>query len=122
MVLHDELDLAPGKVRVKTGGGNAGHNGLRSIDRHVGPDYKRVRIGVGHPGEKRLVHGHVLHDFAKSDQDWLDRLLPALAEAAPYLIRGDDSGFMNKVGLLINPNPPSPRPPPSSPSGPDDGL
>ncbi|MDP6352969.1 MAG: aminoacyl-tRNA hydrolase [Alphaproteobacteria bacterium] len=117
VVVHDDLDLVPGKVRVKTGGGHGGHNGLRSIDRHIGPDYKRVRIGIGHPGEKRLVHDYVLHDFATADQDWLDRLLPALAEAAPYLVRGDDSGFMNKVSLLTNPRP---APPPSP--GSDDGV
>lgn len=100
IVIHDDIDLVPGKVRVKTGGGAGGHKGLRSIDSHIGKDYRRVRLGVGHPGDKRLVESYVLHDFAKADQSWLDRLLPAVAEAAPYLVRGDDSGFMNKVSVL----------------------
>ncbi len=101
VVFHDELDLAPGKVRVKLGGGVAGHNGLRSIAACLGTaEFKRVRIGIGHPGHKDKVTGHVLSDFAKSERPWLERLLDALAEAAPLLARGDDSGFMNKVALL----------------------
>ncbi|MCX7629439.1 MAG: aminoacyl-tRNA hydrolase [Geminicoccaceae bacterium] len=100
VVFHDELDLAPGKVRVKLGGGVAGHNGLRSIRDCLGSaDFKRVRIGIGHPGQKERVVAHVLSDFAKSERPWLERLLDAIAEAAPLLARGDDSGFMNKVTL-----------------------
>lgn len=101
VVLHDELDLAPGKVRVKQGGGVAGHNGLKSLAAHLGSqDFKRVRLGIGHPGQKELVTGHVLGDFHKSDAEWLDPLLDGLAEAAPLLAQGDDAGFMNKVALI----------------------
>lgn len=106
IVIHDELDLAPGKLRVKKGGGAGGHNGLRSIDAHLGPDYWRVRLGVGHPGEKDRVTGHVLNDFAKADEAWLAPLLDAVAEAFPLLLAGDDNGFMNKVQVQIRP----PRP------------
>ncbi|MBI1210757.1 MAG: aminoacyl-tRNA hydrolase [Alphaproteobacteria bacterium] len=113
VVIYDEIDLAPGKLRVKTGGGNAGHNGLRSISAHVGNDYRRVRIGIGHPGIKEVVPLHVLHDFAKSDRAWLDPLIDAIADAAPYLADGDDAGFMNKVALLT-----APPKPPSKPSDP----
>src|SRR4029079_18481095 len=88
VVFHDELDLAPGKVRVKTGGGVAGHNGLRSLTAHIGNDYVRVRIGIGHPGAKELVTGHVLRDFAKVEHDWLESLLAAIAAEAPYLAEG----------------------------------
>ncbi|MBN9511009.1 MAG: aminoacyl-tRNA hydrolase [Alphaproteobacteria bacterium] len=98
---HDELDLAPGKVRVKRGGGAAGHNGLRSMDRALGtPDYWRVRLGIGHPGEKDRVLGYVLGDFAKADRDWLIPLLDAVAEAAPLLAAGRTEDFMSKVALL----------------------
>jgi len=104
VVFHDELDLAAGKLRLKLGGGVAGHNGLRSIDACLGSrEFRRVRIGIGHPGHKDRVTGHVLGDFAKADQPWLDRLLDALAEAAPHLADGDDSGFMNRVALLTQP-------------------
>ncbi len=99
IVFHDELDLAPGKLRVKTGGGIAGHNGLRSIARHIGPDFRRVRLGIGHPGSKARVHGYVLSDFAKADQDWLDPLLDSIAQNAPLVAKGDDAGFMNKIAL-----------------------
>ena len=88
MVFHDEIDLAPGKVRVKTGGGIAGHNGLRSITAHVGNDYRRVRIGVGHPGVKELVHGHVLGDFAKSERGWVEALCEIIADNAELLAQG----------------------------------
>ncbi|HTN60123.1 MAG TPA: aminoacyl-tRNA hydrolase [Devosia sp.] len=98
-VLYDELDLIPGKVRVKIGGGNGGHNGLRSIDPQLGPDYRRVRLGIGHPGRKEMVIHHVLGDFAKSDQLWLDPLLDAIAKNASLLVNGDDNGFMNKIAL-----------------------
>ena len=101
VVFHDELDLAPGKVRVKLGGGVAGHNGLRSIAEQLGTaEFRRVRIGIGHPGHKDKVVSYVLSDFAKVERPWLERLLDALAEAAPLLARGDESGFMNKVTLL----------------------
>jgi PTH1 family peptidyl-tRNA hydrolase len=98
---HDELDLVPGKVRVKRGGGAAGHNGLRSMDRMLGtPEYWRVRLGIGHPGIKERVMGHVLGDFAKVDRDWLVPLLDAVAEAAPLLASAKAEEFMTKVALL----------------------
>jgi PTH1 family peptidyl-tRNA hydrolase len=98
---HDELDLAPGKVRVKLGGGSAGHNGLRSMDRMLGtPEYWRVRLGIGHPGSKERVTGHVLGDFAKADRDWLIPLLDSVAEAAPLLAKDRSEEFMTKVALL----------------------
>ena len=100
IVFYDELDLAPGKVRVKIGGGNGGHNGLRSIDPQIGLDYKRVRLGIGHPG-KEFVTPHVLGDFAKSDKAWLDPLLDEIARQAPLLLKGDDNGFMNKLALAV---------------------
>ena len=101
VVIHDELDLRAGKLRVKQGGGSAGHNGLRSIDAHLGPDFVRVRIGIGHPGEKHLVHDYVLHDFAKEDRQHMTSLLDAITEAFPLLAKGDGVGFMNKVSLLV---------------------
>jgi PTH1 family peptidyl-tRNA hydrolase len=101
LVFHDELDLPPGKLRVKTGGGNAGHNGLRSITAQVGNDYRRVRLGIGHPGDKALVHAYVLHDFAKAEEPWVDDLCRACAEGAPLLARGDDASFQNKVHLAM---------------------
>ena len=101
-VFHDELDLAPGKLRVKVGGGNAGHNGLRSISAHCGNDYRRVRLGIGHPGHKDLVHGYVLRDFAKAEQPWVEDLVSATADNAPLLARGDDPGFQNKVHLFMD--------------------
>ncbi len=98
---HDELDLAPGRMRVKRGGGAAGHNGLRSLDRMLGtPDYWRVRLGIGHPGDKDRVTGHVLGDFAKVDRDWLIALLDGVADAAPLLADGRPEDFMTKVALL----------------------
>jgi PTH1 family peptidyl-tRNA hydrolase len=100
-VLHDEIDLAPAKVRVKTGGGNAGHNGLRSISAHVGNDYRRVRIGVGHPGAKELVHAYVLNDFAKSERDWVEALCGIIADNAVLLAKGEDASFQNKVHLAM---------------------
>ncbi len=102
IVLYDELDLAAGKVRVKVGGGNGGHNGLRSIDPQIGLDYKRVRLGIGHPGKEFVTH-HVLGDFAKADQAWLEPLLDAVGKHADMLIKGDDNGFMNKLALAIKP-------------------
>jgi peptidyl-tRNA hydrolase, PTH1 family len=98
-VFHDELDLAPFKVKVKVGGGTAGHNGLRSIDQHLGPDFRRVRLGIGHPGHKDRVTGHVLGGFAKAEMDALADLLGAVAAEAPSLAAGDDVRFMNEVAL-----------------------
>jgi PTH1 family peptidyl-tRNA hydrolase len=110
VVFHDELDLAAGKVRAKPGGGVAGHNGLRSIAAHIGADFRRVRIGIGHPGDKDRVMSHVLSDFAKADSQWLDPLIDAMAEAAPYLAKGDDPGFATKVALILNPPEHKPAP------------
>jgi PTH1 family peptidyl-tRNA hydrolase len=101
VVFHDELDLATGKVRVKTGGGVAGHNGLRSLTAHIGNDYVRVRIGIGHPGQKELVTGHVLHDFAKADHAWLEPLLSAIAQEAPYLAEGAADKFQSRVAHAL---------------------
>lgn len=98
-VFHDEIDLAPGKLKVKLGGGNAGHNGLRSITAHLGNEYNRVRIGVGHPGSKDAVAYYVLHDFAKVEYSWLDPLLDAMADAAPFLAKGDSARFLSQVAL-----------------------
>lgn len=100
-VFYDEIDLAAGKVRVKIGGGAGGHNGIRSIDQHIAKNYRRVRIGIGHPGVKEMVHGHVLGDFAKADREWLDVLLDAIADDAPLLAGGDDNGFMNRITLAL---------------------
>jgi PTH1 family peptidyl-tRNA hydrolase len=97
VVFHDELDLAPGKVRVKTGGGVAGHNGLKSLTSHLGNDYVRVRIGIGHPGHRERVVGYVMHDFAKADHEWLEPLLGAIAEAAPHLADGAYDKFQSQV-------------------------
>ncbi len=101
IVIYDELDLAPAKVRVKIGGGNAGHNGLRSISAHVGNDYKRVRIGIGHPGDKALVHNYVLSDFAKSERAWVEVVCRAIADATPLLVAGQDASFQNRIHLAI---------------------
>ena len=99
---HDELDLVPGKLRVKLGGGAAGHNGLRSMDRMLGtPDYWRVRLGIGHPGVKERVLGHVLGDFVAADRDWLIPLLDGLADAAPLLVAGEAEAFMSKVAQAV---------------------
>src|SRR5690349_15360129 len=100
-VFHDELELPPGKVRVKVGGGIAGHNGLRSISAHIGNDYRRVRLGIGHPGVKELVHGHVLSDFAKADMPWVEALCGAVADNAGLLTSRRDSTFANKVHLVL---------------------
>ena len=100
-VLHDEIDLAPGKVRVKTGGGVAGHNGLRSISAHIGNDYRRIRIGVGHPGAKEIVYAHVLSDFAKSERPWVEALCAIMADNSELLVKGQDSSFQNKVHLAM---------------------
>lgn len=102
-VFHDELDLAPGKLRLKQGGGHAGHNGLRSVHQHIGSDYGRVRLGIGHPGHKDAVARYVLHDFAKSDGDWLDDLLRGIGDGAPALAAGDGPRFQNAVALRVAP-------------------
>lgn len=102
-VLHDELDLAPGKVRVKMGGGHAGHNGLRSIHGHIGDAYRRVRLGIGHPGRKEAVAGYVLHDFPKADEGWLDDVLRGVSDGAAHLAAGEDGKFMNAVALRTAP-------------------
>src|SRR5918999_525491 len=101
VVFQDEVELPPAKVRVKIGGGIAGHNGLRSISSHIGNDYRRVRLGIGHPGVKELVHGHVLSDFAKSDRPWVEALCEAVADNAGLLATGKDSTFQNKVHLAL---------------------
>jgi len=101
IVIHDELDLAPAKVRVKVGGGAAGHNGLRSITAHIGNDYKRVRLGIGHPGDKALVYNFVLGDFAKSETPWVEAVCDAVAQSADLLVAGQDASFQNKTHLAI---------------------
>jgi len=107
-VFHDDLDIPAAKIKFKTGGGNAGHNGLRSLDQHMGKDYHRIRMGIGHPGDKDRVHSHVLGDFSKADQQWLEPLLDAVADAAPALTdhTGETEGakFLNDVGLRLKPN------------------
>ncbi|WP_037310863.1 aminoacyl-tRNA hydrolase [Ruegeria halocynthiae] len=102
-IFHDELDLAPGKVRVKAGGGHAGHNGLRSIHEHISPAYDRVRLGIGHPGRKEMVSPYVLGDFAKADAQWLDDVLRGVSEGAGHLADGDGGKFMNAVALRAAP-------------------
>ena len=99
IAIHDELDLPAGKVRMKTGGGHGGHNGLKSLDAHCGKEYRRLRMGIGHPGDKERVHGHVLGDFAETDRAWLEPLLDALADNAAMLVKGEESRLMNKLAL-----------------------
>ncbi|MFT5066503.1 MAG: PTH1 family peptidyl-tRNA hydrolase [Yoonia sp.] len=118
IVFHDELDLAPTKIRVKTGGGHAGHNGLRSIHQHIGPDYGRVRMGVGHPGHKDAVAGYVLRDFPKADTAWLDDELRGIADGIPDLVAGDSAKFLNTIGLRLTParsSKSAPKPKPAVP-------
>ena len=110
IVFHDELDIAPAKLRIKIGGGNAGHNGLRSIDSHCGNGFVRVRLGIGHPGHKDRVHGYVLGDFAKSDQNWLHDLLRAIGKCAPHLTLGPDKGFPRFQSLVANECQPEKKP------------
>ena len=101
-VFHDELDLAASKLRIKTGGGEAGHNGLRSITQHIGKDYRRVRMGIGHPGDKARVHSYVLSDFAKAELPWVEALCEAIAKNAACLVRGDEAGLQNRVHLAMS--------------------
>ncbi len=118
IVFHDEIDLAPGKVRLKTGGGHAGHNGLRSIHGHIGPDYDRVRLGVGHPGHKDAVPGYVLRDFPKADADWLDDEMRGIGDGIEHLIAGDGGKFLNAIALRVAPPRSStskPKPKPDTP-------
>ncbi|MFN4101054.1 MAG: aminoacyl-tRNA hydrolase [Pararhodobacter sp.] len=121
IVLHDELDLAPGKLRLKQGGGHAGHNGLRSISQHIGEDYARVRLGIGHPGHKDAVAGYVLHDFAKADEDWLDDLMRGIVDGADHLAAGEGPKFLNAVAVRnaparnAGPAKPAPKTPPVAP-------
>ena len=110
IVLHDELDLAAGRLRVKDGGGHAGHNGLRDIDAHLGADYRRVRLGIGHPGDKERVTAHVLQDFAMADASWVEALLDAVAENFPLVVARRDAEFASRVALAL-----SPRKPPAKP-------
>lgn len=107
VVFYDELDLAFGKIKVKVGGGAAGHNGIRSITQHIGPDFARVRIGIGHPGDKARVHGHVLGDFAKAEQDTLEDMLDAVANEAGYLAERDNPRFMTEVARRLQPQRPN---------------
>lgn len=115
VVIYDELDLPPGKFRMKAGGGHGGHNGLRSINAHIGDGYRRLRIGIGHPGHKDRVAPYVLHDFAKADAAWLEPLLDAIADSAPLLVDGKDSTFANKVHLATA-GEPEPKTKPKKPS------
>jgi peptidyl-tRNA hydrolase, PTH1 family len=105
IVFHDELDLEPGRVRVKFGGGHAGHNGLKSISAHIGNDYHRARIGIGHPGSREAVVSYVLHDFSKKDRDWLEPLLNAIARGTPHLLAGQDAKFLNEIARVSRPAP-----------------
>lgn len=122
IVLHDELDLAPGKCRLKQGGGHAGHNGLRSLHQHIGAEYHRVRLGIGHPGHKDRVASYVLADFAKAEQDWLDDLMRGISDGAAALAAGDGGRFQNAVANRTaparnkdRPDQPAPAPMPSKP-------
>lgn len=110
MVFHDELDLAPRKIRVKQGGGHAGHNGLRSLHQHITEAYGRVRIGIGHPGHKDRVAGYVLHDFARADAEWLDDLMRGIEDGAVFLAEGDSAKFLNAIGLRMGPPPKTSKP------------
>jgi PTH1 family peptidyl-tRNA hydrolase len=104
VVIHDELDLPPGKTRMKLGGGHGGHNGLRSISAHIGEDYRRLRLGIGHPGAKELVHAHVLHDFSRAEaEEWVNGLMDAIADAAPLLADGKDNSFANRLHRIGEP-------------------
>ena len=120
-VIHDEIDLAPGKLKVKRGGGTAGHNGLRSIEAAIGPDFWRVRIGVGHPGVRELVEPYVLQNFSAEEKTWLVPLIDAIGEAVPLLVADDAPGFMTKTALILRPPPPKP-PRPAPPAKEDEAC
>lgn len=120
IVIHDEIDLAPQKVRVKQGGGHAGHNGLRSLHQHIGPEYVRVRIGVGHPGHKDAVPHYVLKDFAKADQTWLDDLLRGISDGVGHLVTGDNGRFMNAIQNRLAPQHVAPSKPAKKAAKPDE--
>lgn len=113
VVFYDEIDLAPGRVKVKKGGGAGGHNGIRSIMSSIDPDFWRVRLGVGHPGHKDLVHAWVLNDFAKADREWLTKLIDVAADEAPLLVEGRDGEYMNRCAIALLP--PRPKPPRKDP-------
>ncbi|OHV84330.1 aminoacyl-tRNA hydrolase [Rhizobium sp. LCM 4573] len=110
LAIYDELDLPPSKSRIKTGGGHGGHNGVKSLDAHCGKEYRRLRLGIGHPGAKELVHNHVLGDFAKADHAWLDPLIDAIADNAEMLARNEDSQFLNKLALAVGGKPDEEKP------------
>ncbi|MEM7226720.1 MAG: aminoacyl-tRNA hydrolase [Pseudomonadota bacterium] len=118
-VLYDEIDLVPGKIKVKKGGGAGGHNGIRSIDAAIGPEYWRVRIGVGHPGHKDLVHGYVLSDFAKAEQPMRDKVIDEVTRELPTLLEGDSLAFMSHVAQALKPPRPKPKPKPQGEAPPD---
>jgi PTH1 family peptidyl-tRNA hydrolase len=118
VVIYDELDLPPGKLRMKKGGGTAGHKGLSSVADHIGKDFRRMRVGIGHPGARELVNGYVLHDFAKADQEWVAPLLAVIAENAPLLAKADDGNFMNRVHLALAPPEESSKRAAPQPAGP----
>lgn len=115
IAIYDELDLLPGKARIKTGGGHGGHNGVKSLDAHCGKEYRRLRLGIGHPGSKEQVHNHVLGDFGKVDQVWLSPLLDALADNAEMLVKAEDSQLMNKLALAVGGKPEDEKPAKSEP-------
>lgn len=110
LVIHDELDLTPGKARVKSGGGHGGNNGVRSISAHIGADYRRLRLGIGHPGRKDAVSGYVLHDFSKAERQWAEPLIEAVADNFALLATGDDANFMNRLALALRGDPAPERP------------
>ena len=118
-VFYDELDLQPGKLRVKFGGGSAGHKGMKSVRAHIGPDYWRVRMGIGHPGDKDRVSDYVLSDFSKAESLWVEKLVDAAAEAAPLLLASEKNDFMTRVALLA---PPPPRQQKENGEQPEDGI
>ncbi|WP_438752700.1 aminoacyl-tRNA hydrolase [Pararhizobium sp. O133] len=116
VAIYDELDLIQGKARIKTGGGHGGHNGIKSLDAHCGREYRRLRLGIGHPGSKEQVHNHVLGDFSKNDRIWLEPLLDALADNVDMLVKGEDSQLLNKLTLATG-GKPEPEPAPAKPAG-----
>ncbi len=116
VAIYDELDLIQGKARIKTGGGHGGHNGIKSLDAHCGREYRRLRLGIGHPGSKEQVHNHVLGDFAKADRVWLEPLIEAIADNADMLLKGEDSQLLNKLTLATG-GKPEPEPAPAKPAG-----